>query len=59
MMDNQDLRPELIAQTYAHASPSSLPHPPLKNRLGHYQKKGLLAPYTPGVLDKAAIKREP
>ena len=28
MMDNQDLRPELIAQTYAHASPSSLPtHP--------------------------------
>ena len=49
-MDNQDLRPELIAQTYAHASPSSLPTHRYKKRLGHYQKKGLLAPYTPGVL---------
>ena len=37
----------------------SLPTHPYKKRLGHYQKKGLLAPYTPGVLDKAAIKREP
>ena len=28
MMDNQDLRPELIAQTYTYTSPSSLPtHP--------------------------------
>ena len=53
MMDNQDLRPELIAQTYAHASPSSLPTHPYKKRLGHYQKKGLLAPYPPGVLTMA------
>jgi hypothetical protein len=59
MLENQDLRPRLFAKTYVLASPSSLPTHPYKKRLGHYQKKGLLAPYTPGVLDKAAIKREP
>ena len=36
-----------IAKTYVLASPSSLPTHPYKKRLGHYQKKGLLAPYTP------------
>ena len=31
------------------AGESSLPTHPYKKRLGHHQKKGLLAPYTPGV----------
>jgi hypothetical protein len=33
-----------IAKTYILASPSSLPTHPYKKRLGHYKKKGLLAP---------------
>ena len=53
MLENQDLRPRLFAKTYVLASPSSLPTHPYKKRLGQYQKKGLLAPYTPGVLTMA------
>ena len=40
-IDNSDLRPRLSAFT---------PHPPLKKSVGTLSKKGLLAPYTPGVL---------
>ena len=57
MLENQDLRPRLFAKTYVLASPSSLPTHPYKKRLGHYQKKGLLAPYTPGVLTMVRLLR--
>ena len=49
MLENQDLRPRLFAKTYVLASPASLPHPPLKIGWDIIKKKGLLAPYTPGV----------
>ena len=53
MLENQDLRPRLFAKTYVLASPASLPHPPLKIGWDIIKKKGLLAPYTPGVLTMA------
>jgi len=40
-----------IAKTYVLASPSSLPTHPYKKRLGHYQKKGLLAPTVPELVE--------
>ena len=49
MLENQDLRPELIAQTYAHASPSSLPTHPIKSGWDIIKKRGsspLIPPVT-------------